>query len=238
MLSIELERMLEERRLVRIDNALELLDKKAKLLGGEKAVKNIERYNSEVEGLLSQPGLKIVRYLSFRGDTFYVEFQRHNQRVQNVSRAIWRLRWRKEEVEETLLGLEITEEARKIPTSSAKYIHVFNEEVGDWNNYLHTFKEIQGEVCVSSPEDSWLCRRERYIAVMVEAVPTASFTYDCWSIRREDGSRLATRRAGNNYRTEHWVVPARSKIVKVITKGENEQVMAACKELEIPVEVM
>ena len=91
-----------------------------------------------------------------------------------------------------------------------------------------------GEICVTSfaspmfgeaYRGEWACaeaggRAIRGAAILFVGTPSYVFSTDCWSVRREDGTRYATDHKAASPHDEAWLVPAKAKALAVyLPKG-------------------
>lgn len=117
------------------------------------------------------------------------------------------------------------------------WIHIFNETVYNWKDYLNNFSGIRGEICVSRENDYQFSTWTNGIGVKIEGELTAQWTYDCWSIRLATGKRWGTRNGGN-HRHEGWLIPANCKITALVCFKITEEIKRIAEEINLPLEVV
>jgi len=115
------------------------------------------------------------------------------------------------------------------PAPKDLYIHVFNNDIKNLNQYIKDFLHINSDVCFSNINDNLHHIRKNTIAVIMEGAPTHSFNYDCWSFLDKNGNRYATRSYYdffvNDSRSEHWLKPKDSKVKFLIYCDKTEKIV-------------
>jgi len=148
--------------------------------------------------------------------------------------------WKYERALEVLA--EITEQERmnekgRNTQKEGLFVHVLNEKVKDWEEYLLSFLNIDGEVCASYLEENLYSYRKNTVGILLKGKTNASFTFDCWSRKDMKGYRRATYR-GNEGRSEHWVVPSQMQPVAIVVRKYDKEVFEAAAALGLKIQYL
>lgn len=117
------------------------------------------------------------------------------------------------------------------------WIHIFNETVYNWIEYINNFSKIQGEVCVSKETDYQFAYRNQFVGVKIEGKLTAQWNFDCWSKVIANGKRWGTKNGGN-HRNEGWLIPADCKVTAIVCAKPNKQITRIARELNLDIEIL
>jgi hypothetical protein len=179
----------------------------------EYTIKKLEKFNFNIEdSLVRNLESSILKVADKQGLTF-VGFGYESISGNSTEIIEW---WLPVKLEEAYS--EITETGRSNAADKGFYVHIVNNDINlnRIEEEIQRFSSIEGEICVSDFGDNYHNPRKSTLGIVLEGKPTASFDYDCWSVVNEQtGSRVATYR-GNPSRNEHWIIPAKSKIVALI----------------------
>ena len=129
---------------------------------------------------------------------------------------------------------EITTSGRENADDKGMYVHMLNQHIDNFSDFINDFKKIDGEICVSEIGDEQLTRfSEAKLGLILRGTPTATFTCDCWSELDSNGRRYATRSDSYSNRSESWLIPANSEIVGIVYSDKSfddaEKLSKICK---------
>lgn len=217
------------------------------------------RYRKEISSRLVR--VNVLWDKAYKSHCFHCQFPAHNcesnghcpldyEKVQTIFDLMdsfkWSIKLVTQEIDILKERLITRYEIKRIARLNKKarknnplgsWIHVFNEHVSNWTEYISNFSKIQGEVCVSKESDYQFACRKQFIGVKLEGRLTAQWNYDCWSRVIANGKRWGTRNGGN-HRNEGWIIPANSKITAIVCSRPTKDVLRISREFNLNIEIL
>lgn len=157
--------------------------------------------------------------------------------------ALASINWKIKHLQEKLIARYAVKRIAKLNKKARKnnplgsWIHIFNQRVSNWTEYINDFSKIQGEVCVSRESDMQYTKRNNFVGVKIEGQLTAQWSFDCWSKVLVNGKRFGTKNGGS-HRHEGWIIPANAKITAIVCSRPTKQIIRISRELNLDIEVI
>lgn len=102
---------------------------------------------------------------------------------------------------------------------SGAWLHVVNRQVVDLEDYIKSFRSIEGEVCASRCEDLLFHTRRAFLGVIVHG-PAIVWDYDVWSMVDPFTGRRVRGDQEGSPRTEAWVDMQTAQVVGIVSDCE------------------